>query len=227
MVYRGMRDTLVQLTGQPVRTVEARIPDWMRSVGPSGWANLLRKLERAVQQAVRDSPTGKVTLVGHSSGGVMGRLYLSPRPFLEHAYRGLDYVDHLITLGSPHYNQRGGPMRKWVDQQYPGCYFAPQVKYTSVAGRLIRGDRHGSFRARWSYGFYERLSGDGGTWGDGLVPVAAALLQASHQIILEGVGHFTGFGGPWYGTAGVILRWWNACTGAGEPVTDGTAGPQS
>jgi pimeloyl-ACP methyl ester carboxylesterase len=210
--YGGMRDTLAQITGQPVWIVEARSYDWIRTISRIGWTYLLRKLKRTVHQAVRHSTTGKVTLVGHSAGGVMARLYLSPKPFLGHAYGGLDYVDHLITLGSPHYNQRGGRMRRWVDEQYPGAYFAPQVEYTSVAGKAICGNRRGSFRGRWAYRFYERLSGDGNAWGDGLVPVASALLCESRQVTLDGVSHFTGFGGPWYGTAEVVRRWWNACT---------------
>jgi len=214
--YRGMHDTLAQITGQPVWIVEARSYDWIRTISRKGWTYLLRKLERAVHQAVRHSTTGKVTLVGHSAGGVMARLYLSPKPFLGHAYSGLDHVDHLITLGSPHYNQRGGQMRRWVDDQYPGAYFAPQVEYTSVAGKAIRGNRHGSFRERWAHRFYERLGGDGKAWGDGLVPAGSALLRESQQITLEGVSHFTGFGGPWYGTAEVVPQWWDACTSRDE-----------
>ena len=216
VLYWSMRDTLAQIMGQPVWIVEAHSHDWIRSIVPEGWAHLLRELDRAVHQAVRDSKTGKVTLVGHSAGGVMARLYLSPKPFLGHAYSGLDHVDHLITLGSPHYNQRGGQMRRWVDDQYPGAYFAPQVEYTSVAGKAIRGNRHGSFRERWAHRFYERLGGDGKAWGDGLVPAASALLRESQQITLEGVSHFTGFGGPWYGTAEVVPQWWDACTSRDE-----------
>ena len=214
--YRGMRDTLAQITRQPVWIVEARSYDWIRTISRIGWTYLLRKLKRAVHQAVRHSTTGKITVVGHSAGGVMARLYLSPKPFLGHAYRGLDYVDHLITLGSPHYNQRGGRMRRWVDEQYPGAYFAPQVKYMSVAGKIVRGNRRGSFRERWADRVYERLSGEGSAWGDGLVPVASALLHESRQVTLDGVSHFTGFGGPWYGTAEIVRRWWNACTSDDE-----------
>jgi hypothetical protein len=216
-VYSGMRDTLGQITRQPVWIVEAWTHDWIRSATLEGWARLLRKLEHAVHQAVRHSTTGKVTLIGHSAGGVMSRLYLSPMPLLGHAYRGLDFVTHLITLGSPHYNQNGGLRRRWVEGQVPGSYFAPQVKYTSVAGKMIRGKRHGSLRERWAYRFYKQLCGDGHAWGDGLVPLASQLLSGSQKIVLEGVSHFTGFGGPWYGTEKVIHRWWNACTSDNEP----------
>ena len=38
-------------------------------------------------------------------------------------------------------------------------------------------------------------------------------LRGSRQIVLHGVSHFTGFGGPWYGAEKVIPRWWNACMG--------------
>ncbi|HIE37653.1 MAG TPA: hypothetical protein EYH30_00465 [Anaerolineales bacterium] len=170
----------------------------------------------AVRGAARLSTTGRVTLIGHSSGGVMGRLYLSPRPFLGPAFYGLEYVDLLVTLGSPHYNWRGGRMRRWVEEQYPGAYFAPQVRYVSVAGKLLRGDRAGSLRERLAYRFYERLCGDGRAWGDGSVPVPSALLHGSRQVVLEGVGHFAGFGGPWYGTEGVVPRWWNAGVAEGD-----------
>ena len=69
--------------------------DWALTAAPSGWAVLLRKPDRTVRQAVRDSSTGKVTLVGHSLGGLLARLYLSPTPFPGYAFRELDYIDHL------------------------------------------------------------------------------------------------------------------------------------
>lgn len=72
-----MRDTLAQITGQPVWIVQAQSHDWMLTIVPQGWAYLLGKLERAVHQAVRHSTTGKVAPVGHSTSGVMARLYLS------------------------------------------------------------------------------------------------------------------------------------------------------
>ncbi|MBC7252322.1 MAG: alpha/beta fold hydrolase [Anaerolineae bacterium] len=216
MLYWDMHDALAQLTGQPVHIVEMRGHDWIPSIAPPGWIPLLRKLERTVHQAVRESPTGKVTLIGHSAGGLLGRLYLSPKPFLGHTYRGLEYVDHLITLGTPHYDRRkllyGGWLTRWVNNRYPGAYFAPQVKYTSVAGKVLRGNPHGNLRERHVYVFYKEVLGEGEVWGDGLVPVESALLEGAQQIILEGVSHFTGFGGPWYGAAEVVPRWWNIAT---------------
>ena len=211
MLYIGMRDVLTQLTELPVWIVEMQSMDWLPSIVPPGWIHLLRKLDDTVRPAARQSDTGKVTLVGHSAGGVLARIYLSPRPLLGHAYRGLDYVDHLITLGSPHNVKRwslhGGRMSRWAEKRYHGAFFAPRVSYVSVAGRLIRGNRQGSLRERHAYSFYEELAGDGNVWGDGLVPVASALLHGAQQIVLDGVSHFTGFGGPWYGAAEIIPQW--------------------
>jgi alpha-beta hydrolase superfamily lysophospholipase len=217
MFYSGMRDGLVRITGQPVWIVETRGHDWLPSITSLGWPYLLRKLDHTVRQAARESVTGRVTLIGHSAGGVLARLYLSPRPFLGSIYAGLDYVSQLITLGSPHHNQgkvtRGGHMSRWVERRYPGAYFVPHVKYASVAGRLIRGDRHGSFRERWAYDVYKEISGDGSTWGDGMIPVASALLHGAQHAVLEDVGHFSGFGRLWYGSQEIIPLWWAAVEG--------------
>ena len=214
-LYGTLRSALAQLTGQPVYVVETRGMDWMPSLLPPGWLYVLRKLDRTVRRAARLTTSGRVTLIGHSAGGVLGRLYLSPEPFLGHVFGGLERVGRLITLGSPHHNERrwlhGGMMARWVEDRVPGSYFAPRVQYCSVAGRLVRGDRHGSLRERHVYSFYDQIGGDGNAWGDGLVPVASALLAGSHQITLEGVGHFAGFGGPWYETEETIADWWQVC----------------
>jgi hypothetical protein len=211
--YQRMQETMAELADQPVWVAQAFLHDWVLAVTPVGWKRLLDKLQHTVQQAIGSSSTGKISLIGHSAGGVVSRLYLSPEPFLGIAYCGLEHVDHLVTLGSPHHSRRGTRMRQWVDEEYPGAYYAPQVAYTSVAGRAVQGRRHGSLRERCAYRFYSRLSEGGNTWGDGLVPTESALLRGSRQIALEGVSHYTGFGGPWYGDDEIIPLWWNADSG--------------
>ncbi|MFL7810494.1 MAG: esterase/lipase family protein, partial [Anaerolineae bacterium] len=140
-VYTGFRDLLAERSGQPVWVVPTQTRDWLPSIVPAGWALLLAKLRRSVQEALRHSTTGKVTLIGHSAGGVLARLYLAPEPFMGHVYRGREHVDRLVTLGSPHYNQQrwlhGGLMSRWIERRYPGAFYR-QVRYTSVAGRLTR-----------------------------------------------------------------------------------------
>jgi pimeloyl-ACP methyl ester carboxylesterase len=214
MVYREMREALAAYTGQPTWVVDTFSHDWLLSVNMAGWKRLLDKLDRMVRQAAKDSSSGKVTLVGHSAGGVLARLYLSPKPFLDRAYHGSEIVDQLITLGSPHLNlgglNRGGRMSRWVERACPGATFTPRVQYTSVAGQYVCGARSGSVRERWLYNAYRDLCGEGTTCGDGLVPVKSALLAGAEPVILDGVSHFTGFGAAWYGNAEVIPLWWRS-----------------
>lgn len=219
-VYGKMRSALARRTGQPVYVVETHSMDWIPSLLPAGWLYVLRKLDRTVRRAAQIATSGRVTLIGHSAGGVLGRLYLSPEPFLGQVFGGLDWVGRLITLGSPHHNERrwlhGGMMARWVEARVPGARFTPQVQYCSVAGKLLRGDSQGSLRERQAYSFYEQIGGEGDAWGDGLVPVGSSLLAGSQQITLEGVGHFAGFGGSWYGTDDSIAAWWQACQPKGN-----------
>ena len=207
-LYRTMSRSLQRMTGQPVWVVDASTLDWMSSVSMAGWAHLLQKLDRKAKQAVPNSPTGRITLVGHSSGGIVARLYLAPEPFRGRAYCGLERVSLLITLGSPHQNQRVGRIRQWVNQRYPGTYYTPSVRYVSVAGKSIRGSQTGSVAERWAYYSYARLCGEGQVWGDGLVPIQSAHLAGSQQITLDQVSHFGIAGKLWYGSEIAVSRWW-------------------
>ena len=216
--YEGMRATLQKLSGQRVEIVPAYTHEWLTTVVPAGWALLLRKLEAIVRTAARRSATGKVTVIGHSSGGVMARLYLGSEPFEGHRFNGREFVDTLITLGSPHYNHTGGYNRRRVEQWYPGAYFAPDVRYISVVGRVRQGKRNGTFGERMLFSSYARQGGKGDSWGDGLVPFESALLAGSQHIIVEGANHYGLRGGAWYGTPHIIETWWPLTLDAYRPA---------
>jgi pimeloyl-ACP methyl ester carboxylesterase len=205
-LYAGMQRTLAECAGVPVSVVRTGIVDWLLAISARGWRRILVKLDCEVRRSAAGCTS--VVLVGHSSGGVIGRLYLSPEPFRGTTFAGLERVAHLVTLGSPNTNQRVGPMRRWVDRRYPGAYFGPAVRYTSVAGKWREGRQHGDAGQRAAFAVYRRLSGKGATWGDGLVPVEVALLPGSRMIVLDGVGHAPGPGRPWYGTPDVVRQWW-------------------
>ena len=213
-LYRGMRDALRRTTGGPVAVVPASTFHWLPVIAVPGWSFVLDALDATVRRLAGRSSTGKVTVVGHSAGGVLARLYLSPRPFRGRVYGGLDYVDRLITLGSPHTSHRmwlhGGLMARWMEERYPGAFFAPDVHYTAVAGGSICGDARGSVRERQPYRFYSHAVGRGDGRGDGVVPVASALLPGATAIVLDDVSHYRGFGPIWYGTPEVTPRWWEA-----------------
>jgi pimeloyl-ACP methyl ester carboxylesterase len=204
-----MRDMLKRQAGAPVLVVPASRTDWTATLTGWGWERILLKLQETVDRARRLGDGRRVTLVGHSVGGVMSRLYLSPDPFRGHRFRGLDQVSWLITLGSPHLNVRGARLRRWVDQTFPGAYFAPRVAYSTVAGRAIRGDRRGKTKARLAHWFYRQLCGEGAQWGDGIVPLASARLEGARNLVLDAVGHAPIGGKRWYGTPEVVRDWWN------------------
>jgi len=210
--YSGFSSALKSFSGKEVFLVDTHVLDWLPSVSKQGWSLVLNKLDFTVKKALKQSGDRRLTLIGHSQGGILARLYLSDAPLLGSSYYGLDYIDHLITLGSPHKNQggiqRGGHMSRWVQQYVPDAAFAPEVRYTSVAGKYTRGDLTGSLLERFAFRSYKEICTDGAVWGDGIVPVDSALLPNSEQIVLEGVSHHSVIGKPWYGDASVLPLWW-------------------
>ncbi|MHB1417003.1 MAG: esterase/lipase family protein, partial [Chloroflexota bacterium] len=75
-LYEGMARELRLLTGQQVSIAHLEGPQWLRAMFVAGWPYLLDQVERVVYPAAVQSPTGKVTLVGHSAGGILARLFL-------------------------------------------------------------------------------------------------------------------------------------------------------
>ena len=208
--YGKTKRFLQEISGQNVFIVPVNVYAWIGSITLSGWVRILNRLEDTVHSAVKESKSGKVTLIGHSSGGILARLFLSPEPLRGHAYNGRDFVNTLITLGSPHYNYRGAALRKWVEEKYPGAYFHPDVRYISVVGKAIRGNGRGSLKERRVYWFYKMLCGSGDVWGDGIVPLASALLQGSQHIVVDGLRHYSRSKHLWYGSGEAVLSWWKA-----------------
>ena len=207
--YSDLKNALHVLSGNPVYICGLNVLEWYRAINARGWIKIMIKLQRLVENVVCESKTGKIILIGHSSGGVISRLYLSPNDFLGYVFNGKRYVSHLITLGSPHYNLRGTPMRKFVQDKYPDSYFHPDVKYFSVAGTGVLGNKKGNVLERISYYSYRCLCGKGNVYGDGLVPINSALLRGSRQVTLEETGHPFLAARNWYGKPENVSIWWN------------------
>jgi pimeloyl-ACP methyl ester carboxylesterase len=225
-LYTPLARALEREGGAQVHVVPVGRASWMGAVSARGWSAILRTLHRSVDAAAASSPTGRVVLVGHSAGGVMGRLYLSPDPFRGESFGGLERVSRLVTLGSPHHGHAFSAMRRHVDGRYPGAYFAPHVSYVTVAGSVVRGRPGGSVAERFAARAYARLDSPGDAWGDGLVPVDCALLEGAVHVVLEGVGHAPPWWRPWYGTPAIVSGWWPRCSSARVPALDARLDPR-
>ncbi|EDY38194.1 hypothetical protein CPCC7001_1073 [Cyanobium sp. PCC 7001] len=207
--YAPMRERLEQLSGQPVRLVPVGKPEWLLTVFAFAWARILDRVAVAARELARQSPTGTVTLIGHSSGGIMLRLFLDDAPFQGRRYDGKALASALVMLGSPHTALKATVLRQMVQRRLPGCPFADQVRYLSVAGDLELAEAT-PMAQRLAPTAYRNSTGDPHDRGDGLVPVASALLEGSTPLVLPGVAHGGAFGPRWYGSPEVVEQWWAA-----------------
>lgn len=207
--YAPMAERLEQTSAQPVRVVPVGKAEWLLTVFSFAWARILDRVTATMAELARHSPTGRVTLIGHSSGGIMLRLVLDDEPFQGRRYDGKALADTLVMLGSPHTALKATVLRQMVARRLPGATFADRVRYISVAGDLDLQSATPLAR-RLASTAYRNSTGDADDRGDGLVPVTSALLAGSFPLVLPGVAHGGAFGTNWYGSPAVVDQWWRA-----------------
>ncbi|MCP9859849.1 MULTISPECIES: triacylglycerol lipase [unclassified Cyanobium] len=176
--------------------------------------------------AALEQLSGQITLVGHSSGGILLRLFLADGPFEGRFYGGRRLVDTLVMLGSPHTALKATAMRARVARELPGAYFAgadpDPVRYLAVAGAIDLAEPAGQASAtarRLAPTAYRNSTGDPADRGDGLVLVDSALLEGAEAVVLEGVARGGAFGPIWCGTPAVAPPWptWPRPSKSGRP----------
>ena len=151
----------------------------------------------------------KFDLIGHSSGGIILRLFLSDKEFNGKIYNGKSITSNLITLGSPHQAKRATRLRKYVEIEYPGNFFK-EVNYVSVGGKLnLNSDNASLISKLLARGSYKSISGINNSEGDGLVPLSSSILKGSQEIIINETSHGKIFGTEWYGSPSKVKEWWN------------------
>ncbi|GIV84381.1 MAG: lipase [Candidatus Roseilinea sp.] len=212
--YRLAARALANIAGRPVFIAGITRMTWMLA-SLTDYSLLVDRAHAAISHALKQTGARKVILVGHSAGGIVGRAYLGDRTIKPHqrSYHGYERVSRLYMVGSPLRATRAAPRRgmraaAWVDETYPGAYYAPQVRYINVRSRHIEGKADGALRQREAYYNYRFISGDGAQWGDGVVPLALSELEGADTLELEGVGHSPGWGKWFFGDASVIGAWW-------------------
>nr|CAD1840913.1 unnamed protein product [Ananas comosus var. bracteatus] len=141
--------------------------DWLRNAAglldPNYWSGTLRprpvldwyleRVDRAVAQAKSlASPGQGISLIGHSAGGWLARVYMEEF--------GFDGIALLLTLGSPHsyafpliscvvpppknvpgvIDQTRG-LLDYVEKNCAPAVYTPELRYVCIAGRYIQGAR--------------------------------------------------------------------------------------
>jgi len=169
-------------------------------------------------------PKVHVTLIGHSAGGFISRIYLSNRPYGGKAYKGTDLVHSLVTLGTPHANAPGPAFEsvKW-------CNLEPlPIRGLAVGSTGTPGDSSGTLTKN-GYAFCSGIEDGSALDGDGLTTIESAMaLDGKHveKKVLDGVTHYpwsdAGIWGdllapdlakehkagkPWYGDEKVVDQW--------------------
>jgi hypothetical protein len=223
-MYRGLRSLLLERDVPEVVVAPVWMPDWVlaaaRGQGPIAARAGRALLEASAAADASEASAGApVLVVGHSAGGVIARILTSPDPFAGRRMNGSGRVGAIVTLGSPHMNdaegraaQRMGETSRWANEHVPGAYFAPRTGYLCVASDAIVGDAGGDRKARRVDGFYRGVVSappDEPIPGDGVVPLAAALLPGVEPIVLHDAEHANVIARHWYGDADHVDAWWS------------------
>ena len=205
--YLNIKNFLENNCNRKVYIVNISRIDWLNSSSVKGWINILDKVQETVSKVLCDTKTEKIDFIGHSSGGIMLRLYLSDQLFGGKKYNGKSITENLITLGSPNQALRATKLRKFVDMEYPGSFFN-EVNYISVGGVVDIRSKEAYFLTKFlARRSYESISGDFNSEGDGLVPLSSSLLEGSNKVILPDTFHGGIFGEFWYGSKSRVMDW--------------------
>ncbi|KAJ4953524.1 hypothetical protein NE237_030356 [Protea cynaroides] len=146
------------LKGYSVPSVVAKVSriDWLRNaaglIDPNYWRGTLRprpvldwylqRINEAVQEANQLAEGQSLSLIGHSAGGWLARVYMEEF--------GLSNISLLLTLGTPHLpSPKGMPgvidqtrgLLDYVDKNCAKAVYTPQLKYVCISGRYIQGAR--------------------------------------------------------------------------------------
>lgn len=171
---------------------------------------VLAILRSTVAQALEASGAEQVTILAHSVGGAVARMFLGEQPYNGEVYGGHRYVRHLAMLGTPHHSQERWTRRSigFVNRAYPGAFFHG-LRYTSLIGRSIRGDPRGRFIERMASSSYRTVSGPRAAraWGDGITTLECAALAGAEYLVVDGVSHSPFHGRPWYGDPEGLALW--------------------
>jgi hypothetical protein len=221
-LYRPFEARLLERGAADVVVGNVWFMDWLLAAGRSLGPIVTRSGRALLEASARsDAVSGgaPVLVIGHSAGGMSARLLTSPVPFHGRRLNARRRVGAIVTLGTPHVlparpgvrNGSGTEAASFANREVPGAMFAPTTGYLSIASRRVVGRERGTPGERRSWMAYHALTPDPigpVIEGDGLIPVAAALLPGASQLVLDDAAHGQGFGRDWYGSDRFLDQWW-------------------
>jgi hypothetical protein len=216
-------------------------PDWILAA-PRGLGAIITRSGRALLDASamadRESMGAPVLIVGHSAGGMSARLLTSPVPFEGRRLNASGRIGAIVTLGTPHVVSDRGPLGRRVgaraaafaNREVPGPWYAPRVGYLAIGSRALTGRPSGTRQERRLWSLYKGLVVEPDVSeieGDGLVPLAAALLPGAPSLVFDDADHGITPGRDWYGSARFLDRWWPMAVEAWQTALAVRAGSQT
>ncbi|GAB2227503.1 hypothetical protein Droror1_Dr00009325 [Drosera rotundifolia] len=154
--YDKLKLTLAEEYGVPTVVAKVSRVDWFRNAAgmldPDYWKGTLRprpvldwylnRIDEAVQHAKELAQGKTLSLIGHSAGGWLARVYMEEF--------GMSDISLLLTLGTPHtpppkglagvIDQTRG-LLDYVENYCAKAVFSPNIRYVCIAGRYIEGAR--------------------------------------------------------------------------------------
>ncbi len=173
--YDGLAASLRDRGAAEVVVAPVYLPDWVlaavRGLGPIT-TRVARALLAAGERSIASTAShgAPVILVGHSAGGLIGRLLTSPDPFEGRTLNAAGRIGALVTLGTPNAAPPVGRDRarwarrvgeagaRFAELHVPGATFAPTTGYVSVGSELLPGRREDGPGAGASSGGSTRMS---------------------------------------------------------------------
>jgi len=171
---------------------------YITEIGLQEWAGTLvenfgpalQAISRASRQALTESRATRLKLVGHSAGGRLARLWLAERSYNGTLCGGKDLTSTIIMLGAANQTKEPWSIKSvaWANQQMPGAFY-PEIEYVTVIGKKYFGRLGLNPVQNLAAVNYRVQSGQAAQWGDGVIPVAAAALPGTTNLVLENIFH--------------------------------------
>lgn len=216
LFYRPLRSRLLDRGAASVTIAGLHWPDWM-AMSFAGMGPVMLRAARSIRETRREA-SDPLLVIGHSAGGLVARLAMSPEPIDGRQVGVSDDVGCLTTLGTPHrllpaipfWHHPGIRATELLERATPGAFFAPTTAYLTVGSSLVDPGARAptnSLKHIINRVMRQFVGEEPGVRSDGIVGNDISQLAGAPHLEMSDVLHGT-FGGPWYGDAHVVDRWW-------------------